>query len=159
LSIITPSIHAFLHIKIKIKLILKQFLRIPFMKLYVGNIANAMSEQELNDVFIQFGSVLSARIIKDKFTGQSRGFGFVEMGDSNAGQEAINNVNGKEVSGQRLRVSEARPPEDRGSGFGGERRGGYGENRGGNGGFGGNRGGGNGGFGGNRGGFGGGRDY
>ncbi len=131
------------------------------MKLYVGNIANAVSEQELQDTFAPFGNVLSARIIKDKFSGQSRGFGFVEMDSADAGNAAISNLDGSELQGQRLRVSEARPPVDRNNGQGGFRRssgprpggssGGFGGNRGG---FGGNRSGGNGGFGGNRGGFG-----
>lgn len=124
------------------------------MKLYVGNIANAVSEQELQDVFAAFGGVLSARIIKDKFSGQSRGFGFVEMENADAGNAAISNLDGSDLQGQRLRVSEARPPQERTGGNGGFRRssgprpGGSG-----NGGFGGNRGG----FGGNssRGGFGG----
>jgi RNA recognition motif-containing protein len=111
------------------------------MKIYVGNLANTVTDEELNGLFATYGAVTSARVIKDKFSGQSRGFGFVEMGDSDA-QVAIESLNGSENQGQRLRVSEARPPRERGNG--GPRR------PGGRGGFGG--GGSRGGFGGNRGG-------
>ena len=124
------------------------------MKIYVGNLANAVTEQELQDLFSSFGAVISARIIKDKFTGQPRGFGFVEIEDNDAAQAAINGLNGTECKGQRLRINEARPPQERtGGGFGGRSGGNGGGSRGG---FGGNRGGG---FGGNRGGFGGGDRY
>lgn len=109
------------------------------MKIYVGNLANSVTDQELNDLFVTYGAVTSARIIKDKFSGQSRGFGFVEMGDEEA-QAAIAGLNGSELKGQHLRVSEARPPQERGGGFGSRRPGG---------------GGGRGGFGGKGGGFGG----
>lgn len=105
------------------------------MKIYVGNLANSVTDQELNDLFASYGAVASARIIKDKFSGQSRGFGFIEMSDDEA-QAAINALNGSEVKGNRLRVSEARPPQERTGGFG-ERRGGGGSR----GGFGGSRGG------------------
>ena len=116
------------------------------MKIYVGNLANTVTEQELQDLFSSFGSVASARIIKDKFTGQPRGFGFVEMEDNDAAQTAINGLNGTEMKGQRLRINEARPPQERtGGGF--ERRGGPGGG-GSRGGFGGSRGGGFGGRGG-----------
>jgi RNA recognition motif-containing protein len=110
------------------------------MKIYVGNLANTVSDQELNDMFVTYGPVTSARVIKDKFSGQSRGFGFVEMGDSEA-EAAIAALNGAELQGQRLRVSQARPPQERTGGFGDRRPGGRG-------GFGGNRGGGFGGRGG-----------
>ena len=124
------------------------------MKIYVGNLANAVTEQELQDLFSSFGAVISARIIKDKFTGQPRGFGFVEIEDNDAAQAAINGLNGTECKGQRLRINEARPPQERtGGGFGGRSGGNGGGSRGG---FGGNRGGG---FGGSRGGFGGGDRY
>jgi len=113
------------------------------MKIYVGNLANSVTEQELQDLFSSYGAVISARIIKDKFTGQPRGFGFVEIEDNDAAQAAINGLNGTECKGQSLRVNEARPPQERTEGgFGGNRGGG---NRGG---FGGNRGGGFGGRGG-----------
>jgi len=118
------------------------------MKIYVGNLANSVSDQELNDLFATYGAITSANIIKDKFSGQSRGFGFVEMGDDEA-QAAIAGLNGAEVKGQRIRVSEARPPQDRRSGgFGGGPRRPGGNGGGSRGGFGGSRGG----FGGDRGG-------
>jgi len=115
------------------------------MKIYVGNLANTVTEQELQDLFSSFGAVISARIIKDKFTGQPRGFGFVEIEDNDAAQAAINGLNGTECKGQRLRINEARPPQERTGGFGGRGNGGH---RGG--GFGGNRGGGFGGRSGDR---------
>lgn len=93
------------------------------MKLYVGNIANTVTDQELNDLFSSYGSVLSARVIKDKFSGQSRGFGFVELSDSDA-QSAMSALNGSDFNGQRIIVSEARPPQERPGGFGGNRGGG-----------------------------------
>lgn len=107
------------------------------MKIYVGNLAAQTTEQELNDLFASYGAVTSARIIKDKFTGQSRGFGFVEMDDASA-QASIDALNGADFGGQKLRVSEARPPQERTGGFnrrpGGGSRGGFGGPRGGNGG-------------------------
>jgi RNA recognition motif-containing protein len=114
------------------------------MKLYVGNIANDVSEQELQDLFSSYGSVVSARIIKDKFSGQSRGFGFVEMENDETGNAAIDGLNGSDLRGQSLRVNVARPPQERTGGFGGGERRSGGSSRGG---FGGNRGGG---FGGGR---------
>ena len=82
------------------------------MKLYVGNIANDVSEQELQDLFSTYGAVLSARVIKDKFSGQSRGFGFVEMENDETGNAAIEGLNGSELKGQSLRVNVARPPQE-----------------------------------------------
>lgn len=116
------------------------------MKLYVGNLSYSMTEQELQDTFAPFGDVVSVNIVKDKFTGQARGFGFVEMGSSEMGQAAIDALNGNEVGGRKLRVNEALAKEAQGSrprSFGGGDRGGS------RGGFGGNR------SGGSRGGFGG----
>lgn len=90
------------------------------MKLYVGNLAHAVSEQELNDLFAGFGGVVSVRIMKDKFTGEPRGFGFVEMTDTVAGNAAITGLDNTELQGQRLRINEARPPQERtGGDFGG----------------------------------------
>jgi len=114
------------------------------MKIYVGNLPNSITEQELQELFSSYGAVISARIIKDKFTGQPRGFGFVEIEDNDAAQAAINGLNGSECKGQSLRINEARPPQE-GGGFGGNRGGSGGGSRGG---FGGNRGGGFGGRGG-----------
>ena len=100
------------------------------MKIYVGNLPNSVTEQELQELFSTYGAVISARIIKDKFTGQPRGFGFVEIEDNDAAQAAINGLNGTECKGQRLRINEARPPQERTGGFGGR----SGGNRGGGGG-------------------------
>jgi len=72
-----------------------------------------MNDGELREVFESFGEVSSARIINDRETGRSKGFGFVEMPDDNAANEAIEALNGKEVSGRNLRVNEARPREPR----------------------------------------------
>ena len=94
------------------------------MKLYVGNLPHRMTEQELKDVFAEFGTVDSASIIKDKFTGQSRGFGFVEM-EQEAAQAALANLDNKEVMGRDIRVSKAHPQNAAGAGrtFGGPRGG------------------------------------
>ena len=85
-----------------------------------------MTEQQLNDTFGAHGTVASARIITDKFTGQSRGFGFVEMSGDSEAQAAINALNGTQFGGRTLTVNEARPMEERprGGGFRGD-RGGY----------------------------------
>lgn len=110
------------------------------MKLYVGNISFTTTNQDLNDLFGQIGTVESANIIEDRETGRSRGFGFVEMASREDGEKAIEELNGKEFSGRELKVNEAKPQENRGGGGGG--RGGYGGgggrgNRGGGGGYGG----------------------
>ena len=107
------------------------------MKIYVGNLAHSASEDELKELFAGYGDVVSVNIIKDKFTGDPRGFGFVEMASKEEGQKAIEELNGKEFQGRSLNVNEARPRENRprGGGFGGNRGGnGGGYNRGGNGG-------------------------
>ena len=111
-------------------------------KLYVGNISFNTSNQDLNDIFGAIGTVESANIIEDRETGRSRGFGFVEMASKEDAENAIAQLNGKEVDGRELKVNEAKPQESRGGGGGGG-RGGYGG--GGGGGRGGNRGGGGGG--------------
>ncbi|MBX7054459.1 MAG: RNA-binding protein [Pyrinomonadaceae bacterium] len=110
------------------------------MKLYVGNISFNTTNQDLNDLFGAIGTVESANIIEDRETGRSRGFGFVEMASQAEGENAIAQLNGKEVDGRALKVNEAKPQENRSGGG----RGGYGGgNRGGGGGYGGgNRGGG-----------------
>lgn len=88
-------------------------------KLYVGGLPYATKEQELNDLFAQHGTVVSARIMVDKFTGQSRGFGFVEMSSDSEAQAAISALNGSQLGGRSLTVNEARPQETRsGSGRG-----------------------------------------
>jgi RNA recognition motif-containing protein len=102
-------------------------------KIYVGGLPYSTTEQQLSDLFAAHGSVASARIITDKFTGQSRGFGFVEMTSDSEAQAAITALNGTELGGRTLTVNEARPQEPRSGGGGGGGRGGYG----GGGGFGG----------------------
>jgi RNA recognition motif-containing protein len=89
------------------------------IKIYVGNLSFTTSETELNDLFAQFGEVGSTKIITDRHSGRSRGFAFVEMPNRNEGQSAINELNGSEVRGRNLKVSEARPKKnDRGYGGG-----------------------------------------
>ncbi len=83
------------------------------MNIYVGNLSYGMSEDELRDAFAQYGEVSSAKILSDRETGRSRGFGFVEMPNQSEGETAIMQLNGKEVSGRALRVNEARPRESR----------------------------------------------
>lgn len=120
------------------------------MNIYVGNLSYQASEDELREAFEAFGEVVSVSIIKDKLTGQSRGFAFVEMGTDDAGRAAIAGMNGKDFRGRALTVNEARPREERRPG-GGD-RGGFGGGRrpGGSGGYGNDRRGGTGGGGGRR---------
>ena len=105
-------------------------------KLYVGSLPYSVTEEELNNLFSAYGKIESVRIIVDKFTGQSKGFGFVEMADGAEAQKAIEAINGMKLNGRTLIVNEARPEQKRErSSFGGERRerrggGGYGEGRG-----------------------------
>ncbi len=94
------------------------------LKIYVGGLPYATSEAELSDLFAAHGAVESVKIITDKFTGQSRGFGFVEMGSGEEGNAAIAALNGTQLEGRTLTVNEARPqeprsPGGRGGGFGG----------------------------------------
>jgi RNA recognition motif-containing protein len=107
------------------------------MNIYVGNLSRELTEDELKEAFVAYGTVESAKIISDKFTGISRGFGFVEMPDESEAQNAIGELNGKELKGRTIIVNKARPRTDRGGGHGGG-RGGFG-GRGGGGGFGGRR--------------------
>ncbi|GAB5464581.1 MAG: hypothetical protein Kapaf2KO_00170 [Candidatus Kapaibacteriales bacterium] len=83
------------------------------MKLYVGNLSYDMTNQDLNDLFNEFGDVDSAKIITDRESGRNRGFGFVEMND-NDGSNAIEQLNGAEIQGRELVVNEARPQVDKG---------------------------------------------
>ena len=112
-------------------------------KLYVGNLTYAMRDDDLQQHFAEFGTVSSAKVMMDRDTGRSRGFGFVEMGSDAEAQAAIRGLNGQSIDGRALVVNEARPREERPGGFGG---GGGGARRGGGGGYGG-------------GGYGGGRGY
>ena len=96
------------------------------MNIYVGNLAYSMSDDDLKGVFEGFGGVDSARIIMDRETGRSKGFGFVEMPDSDEAAEALKALNGSEVMGRTLTVNEARPRKPRSDFGGGNRRSGYG---------------------------------
>jgi RNA recognition motif-containing protein len=120
-------------------------------KLYVGNLAYSVRDESLQQRFAEFGTVTSAKVMMDRDTGRSKGFGFVEMGSDAEAQAAIRGLNGQSVDGRDLVVNEARPKEDRPGGFGG----GGGGRRGGGGGYGGGGGGGygGGGYGGGRGGY------
>jgi RNA recognition motif-containing protein len=108
-------------------------------KIYVGNLSFNSTEQDLEDMFGEFGTVQSVKIIEDRETGRSRGFAFVEMSSDEEAQSAIAGLNGREIDGRALTINEAKPQEERGGGGGRGGRGGYGGGRGGGGG---NRGGG-----------------
>lgn len=100
------------------------------MNIYVGNLPYSVRDQDLMELFSEFGSVKSAKVVIDRETDRSKGFGFVEMPSADEGSNAISKLNGREVNGRSLRVNEARPREDRprsgggggGGGFGGEER-------------------------------------
>jgi RNA recognition motif-containing protein len=106
-------------------------------KIYVGGLPYSTTDDQLQEIFSAHGAVESARVITDKFSGRSRGFGFVEMSSSDEAQKAIQALNGSDLGGRTLTVNEARPQERRsgggfgggGGGGGGERRGGGGRNR------------------------------
>ena len=83
------------------------------MNIYVGNLPYSIRDDELSDLFSDFGAVKSANVIMDRSSGKSKGFGFVEMDDNEDAEKAIQSLNGKEVSGRELRVNEARPRGDR----------------------------------------------
>jgi hypothetical protein len=123
-------------------------------KLYVGNLAYSVRDDDLQGAFAQFGTVTSAKVMMDRDTGRSKGFGFVEMGSDAEAQAAINGMNGQSLDGRAVVVNEARPREERPGGFGGGggSRGGFGGGggRSGGGGYGGGGGGGYGGGGGGR---------
>ncbi|MCL5875128.1 MAG: RNA-binding protein [Candidatus Dependentiae bacterium] len=123
------------------------------MNIYVGRLNPSVNEDALREMFEVYGQVTSIKLIKDKFTGNPRGFGFVEMPNGDEAQNAITELNGKEVSGSRIIVNEARPQENREfrprtggynrEGGNNNRGGGFGGNRSSGSGFGGNRSGGN----------------
>jgi hypothetical protein len=126
-------------------------------KLYVGNLPYSVRDGDLEQAFGQFGTVTSAKVMMERDTGRSKGFGFVEMGSDDEAQSAINGMNGQPLGGRSVVVNEARPMEERpprsgGGGFGGggRREGGGGYGGGGGGGYGGGGGGGYGGGGGGR---------
>ncbi|MDD4857359.1 MAG: RNA-binding protein [Candidatus Krumholzibacteria bacterium] len=93
-------------------------------KIYVGNLSFDTNDDQLNQIFAPFGTVSSARVIKDKYTDRSRGFGFVEMDNAAEADKAIAELNGKNVNGRDLNINEAKPREDkpRGGGYGGGSR-------------------------------------
>ena len=86
-------------------------------KLYVGNLAYSVRDEDLNDAFSQYGAVSSAKVMMDRETGRSKGFGFVEMGSDPEAQAAINGLNGQPIGGRAIVVNEARPREERPGGF------------------------------------------
>ena len=88
-------------------------MRAVVMNIYVGNLSYGMSEDELRDAFGAFGQVSTVKILMDRETGRSRGFGFVEMPDHSEAEKAIAQLNGKDVGGRALRINEARPREQR----------------------------------------------
>ena len=88
------------------------------MKIFVGNLSREVTDEDLRQAFESFGSVESATVVKDKFTEESRGFGFVEMSSASEARSAIDGMNGKELKGKALNVNEARPREERGGGRG-----------------------------------------
>lgn len=102
--------------------------------IYVGNLSYSTSEPEIEQMFAEFGPIDSVKIVTDRQTGRSKGFGFVEMTNEEDADKAIAELNGKDIGGRALTVNEARPRENRGGGGGGGGRGGYGGGGGGGGG-------------------------
>lgn len=100
------------------------------MNIYVGNIAKDVTDEELQSLFSEYGNVRSLKIIRDLFSGESKGFGFVEMPGQAEAQKAISELNTRELKGKKLVVNEARPKSDRRGGRGGGKRGGGGGRRG-----------------------------
>ena len=103
------------------------------MDIYVGNLAYATTDEGLKAAFEPYGDVTSARVVTDRMTGRSKGFGFVEMPNREQAQAAVDALNGKPLDGRPLRVNESQPKpreERRGGGYGGGGRGGYGRRRG-----------------------------
>jgi RNA recognition motif-containing protein len=95
------------------------------LNIYVGNLSFTTTENDLKEAFQAFGEISSCNIIKDKYSGESRGFGFVEMPNKEEAEKAIAMLNGKDLKGRTLKVNEAKPRTDRprgGGGFGGGRR-------------------------------------
>ena len=83
------------------------------MNIYVGNLSYGVSDDQLREVFEAYGTVSSAKVISDKYSGRSKGFGFVEMDDDNEGKAAIEDLDGAEIDGRSCKVNEARPREER----------------------------------------------
>ena len=96
------------------------------MNIYAGNLSLETTEDDLREAFEAFGQVSTATIIQDRFSGESRGFGFVEMPSKDEAQTAIAEMNGKDLKGRAITVNEARPKTERGGGGGGRKQGGFG---------------------------------
>lgn len=92
------------------------------MNIYVGNLSFDATEADIEHAFSEFGEVRSVSIVKDRHTGRSRGFGFVEMSDQQAGQQAIEGLNLRQIAGRAITVNEARPRQERRGGGGGRGR-------------------------------------
>jgi RNA recognition motif-containing protein len=105
------------------------------VNIYVGNLSFDTTEADLREAFATYGEVSSVSVIKDKFSGQSRGFAFVEMAGKSEAEAAMQNLNGKDLNGRTLTVNEAKPREERSGGGGGYRGGGSGGRDGGGGGY------------------------
>lgn len=100
------------------------------MNIYISNLSYSVTDADLRDLFAEYGEVTSSKVITDRETGRSRGFGFVEMSDDQLGQKAIDELNGAEYDGKTISVNVAKPREERGSfnrnrGGGGNRGGGF----------------------------------
>ena len=91
------------------------------MNIYVGNLSYEVTEEDLNKVFAEFGEVVSAKVIKDGYSGRSKGFGFVEMTNNAEGEAAISALNGSEIKGRAVKVNQANPRREGRSGGGGGR--------------------------------------
>ena len=96
------------------------------MNIYIGNLPFNLGEEDLREIFEEYGEVASAKIIMDKFTGRSKGFGFVEMEDDSEANKAIEELNNAEVAGRNIKVNESKPRENNNRGGGGYNRGGGG---------------------------------
>ena len=125
------------------------------MNIYVGNLSWTMTDEDLSSLFTQFGTVTSAKILKDKMNGRSKGFGFVEMDDAEAAKTAIASLNESEIQGRKLIVNESQPRTEGEGGGGGYKKRSFGGGSGGSGGGGGYKKSGGGGYGGGSGGGGG----
>ena len=93
------------------------------MNIYVGNLSYEVTEEDLNKAFAAFGEVVSAKVIKDGYSGRSKGFGFVEMSNNTEAEAAINELNGSEIKGRAVKVNQANPRREGRSGGGGGGRG------------------------------------
>ncbi len=99
------------------------------MNIYIGNLPFNLGEEDLREIFEEYGEVTSSKIIMDKFTGRSKGFGFIEMDDAEEANKAIQELNNAEVGGRNIKVNESKPRENNNNSRGGDRRGGGGYQR------------------------------